>query len=778
MTKDLHKHFRLVDSIAGIGISRDHDDEIAVNVRAAEKMAAIHDALKASGLDRHDLEVYLTRLLFCMFADDTGIFPKDALLQYVENSKADGSNLSERLARLFEVLNMPMEVRARRKLLSDELKQFRYINGGLFEGGLPLADFDANMRKTLIECMEYDWSKISPAIFGAMFQEVMDKTSRREFGAHYTSEENILKLIKPLFLDELREEFERVKADPKALSAFYDKLSRLKFLDPACGCGNFLIIAYRELRLLELDILRMRFGKTRQRELDTSRLMRVSAEQFYGIEISDYPCQIAQVGMWLMDHLMNMLVSEEFGCYFARLPLAKGATIVCGNALRMDWEEVVPKSELSFIMGNPPFVGYSNQTVEQKADIREVYRASDGTPFKLSGKIDYVAAWFLKAARYIAQAKVDAAFVSTSSITQGDQVAPVWIPITDIHGICIHFAYRPFKWTNEAKGKAVVHCVIIGLSNCKRGARTIYDKDTQITAANISPYLVDAKNIFVDSRRKPLCNAPNMVSGNRPADGGCLLIEDAELNAFVSADPLSKKYVRRYMMADEFIYNKKRWCLWLAGVTPAELRKMPEVMKRVEACRKARLESTDVSRNKLASTPTLFREQLAPERYLAVPFVTTERRHYIPMDFLDANTIAGDGGLFMVPEATLYHFGILTSIVHMAWMRAVCGRFGNGYRYSKDIVYNSFPWPEVTDSQRTSIKNCARSVLDVRAQYPVSSLAELYDPLTMPPGLLKAHQNMDRAVLKLYGHTRLDTPESTIVAGLFERYQQLVGDER
>ena len=448
-TKDLHKNIRQFANIAGYETTREIEDQIEVNVKAAEKMARLHDALKSHGYEGHDLEVYLVRLLFCLFADDTGIFPKQSFMNYLENTKEDGSDLSDKIARLFEVLNTPNSIRTKRTLLSAELKLFRYINGGLFVSPIPHADFDNKMRQMLLDCCHFDWNKISPAIFGAMFQDVMDKDQRRELGAHYTSEENILKLINPLFMDELWEEFDKAKVDPQSLDQFHDKISKLKFLDPACGCGNFLIITYRELRRLELEILKMK--SSTQRILDISLLLKVGVEQFYGIECEDFPCQIAQVGMWLMDHQMNIRVAEQFGVYYARLPLTQSATIIHKNALRIDWEDVISKYELSYLLGNPPFVGYSLQTSEQKDDILSIYIDKKGKPYKTAGKIDYVAAWYYKAAQTMFGTQIKTAFVSTNSIVQGEQVSSVWKPLFDMFGIHIDFGYRTFIWNNEQR---------------------------------------------------------------------------------------------------------------------------------------------------------------------------------------------------------------------------------------------------------------------------------------------------------------------------------------
>ena len=770
--KDLRKHIKKFADIAGYITERTNEIKVEVNVKAAEKMAKLHDALKAHGYEGHDLEVYLVRLLFCMFADDTGIFPEHSFLNYIEKAKTDGSDLSHRITDLFEVLNTSDDKRAKQQLLSDELKAFRYINGALFEERLAPVQFNEKMRAKLIECIKFDWSEISPAIFGAMFQGVMDKEQRRVMGAHYTSEENILKLINPLFLDELWKEFDRVKTSPVALEQFHDKLARLKFLDPACGCGNFLIITYRELRLLELEVLKMK-NSTNQLIIDISPMLKVSVEQFYGIELEHFACQVAQVGMWLIDHQMNLKVSEHFGQYYARLPLTQSATVVHGNALRIDWEDVVQKRELGYILGNPPFLGYSNQNAEQKSDMLTIYVDEKGKSFKTAGKIDYVSAWYYKASQFSVGTQIRSAFVSTNSITQGEQVSAVWKPLFEMFGIQIDFANRTFKWSNEAKGKAAVHCVIVGFSTGFNGEKIIYDGDEKTMVKNINPYLIDAPNVFVESRKKPLSLVPEMITGNRPADGGHLIIENIDLDDFIKADPLSQKYIRRFMGAEEYINNKKRWCLWLVGVAPSELRQMPEVMKRVALCKQDRENAPDEGRRKLANTPTLFRETNNPIEYIIVPATSSENRRYIPIGFENVNVIPSNA-LLIIPDATLYHFGVLTSNVHNAWTRAVCGRLEMRYRYSKDIVYNNFMWPDATDEQKAEIEKLAQAVLDARANYTESSLADLYDPLTMPPDLLKTHQNLDKAVMKLYNFPIKDFTEADCVARLMEMYQELV----
>jgi len=768
-TKDLRKHIKRFADIAGYTTERTQTERVELNIRAAEKMAKLHDALKAHGYEGNDLEVYLVRLLFCMFAGDTGIFPKGNFKYYIQDSKEDGSDLSHRLSDLFGVLNMPEEIRAKKKLLSDELKQFRYINGALFEKLLPKADFDAKMRKLLLECREFDWSQLSPAIFGAMFQGVMDKNQRRELGAHYTSEENILKLINPLFMDALWEEFNHVKADPAALESFHDKISKLKFLDPACGCGNFLIITYRELRRLEFEILKMRVGVARQRILDISPLLKVNVEQFYGIEYEDFPCQIATVGMWLIDHQMNLRVSEHFGQYYARLPLTQSATIVHGNALRMDWESVVPKEELSYILGNPPFNGARMMNVVQKSDILHVFGNLKGV-----GNLDYVTAWYKKATDVMNGTTIRTAFVSTNSISQGEQVAILWKPLFETYNVNIIFGYRTFKWGNEAKGKAAVHCVIIGFSMGQRNEKVIFIGEEKTFATNINPYLVAAPNIFIESRTKPLCNVPEIGIGSQPIDNGNYLFTKDEMNEFLKNEPQSEKWFMSWVGADEFINGYERYCLWLGKCPPSELRKMPEAMKRVNAVQRFRQDSKRASTKKLADFPTRFQTENMPEsNYIVVPEVSSERRRYIPIGFLTPDILSSNL-VKIIPNATLYHFGILTSNVHMAWVRAVCGRLEMRYRYSKDIVYNNFPWPEILDEQKAGIEKLAKDVLAARLLYPDSSLADLYDPISMPPELLKAHQNLDRAVMKLYGFPK-DAVESVIVAALMERYQELIG---
>jgi hypothetical protein len=783
-TSAFFKNVKRFPDIAGHTVERVYEDQTEVNVKAAEKMARLHDTLKDHGYGGHELEVYLVRLLFCLFAEDTGVFPRHGFMAYVERSKPDGSDLSERLSELFEVLNWSDETRKARTLLSDELKQFRYINGGIFSDLLPSAEFDANMRRILLDCATFDWSGISPAIFGAMFQGVMSPQQRREIGAHYTSEENILKIINPLFMEELWEEFDRVKIDHKALAGFHEKISRLKFLDPACGCGNFLIITYRELRTLELEVVRLLYSGNPSL-LEISSRLKVNIGQFYGFEIEDFPCQIAQVGMWLMDHQMNLRVSLSLGNYYVRFPMTLNANIVRGNALRMDWGGVVAKEELSYILGNPPFLGYSNQSVEQKEDVMSVCRNAHGRPYPSAGKIDYVAAWYYKTAQFIEGTGIRAAFVSTSSIVQGEQVAYVWKPLFEDQGIRIDFARRQFKWGNEAKGKAAVRCVIVGFSRPSVGEkahkdgnkRVIYDGEEKTVAKNINPYLMDGPDVFIESRPRAICEVPEMVYGNKPTDGGFFYLDADGREDFLAKEPGAVKYVKQIIGAREYINGIKRYCLWLVGANPSDLRDMPLVMDRVEKVRQFRLSSKKKDTRESASTPTLFQEIRQTDReYIIVPCTSSESRKYIPVGFVSPDIVTNNTVL-IVPGANLYHFGVLTSIVHMAWVRSTCGRLEVDYRYSKEVVYNNFPWPEATGERREEISALARGVLEARAQFPDSALAALYDPRLTPPPLLEAHKKLDQAVMGLYGLKGKESQdEGAIVAKLTGLYQKMTGD--
>jgi len=735
-------------------------------------MGELHDALKENGYTGHELEMYLVRLLFCLFADDSGIFDEKKLFfRYIkERTNEDGSDLAIHLGQIFDMLNKPEEKRL--KNIEETLRKFPYVDGGLFEERLETAAFNSVMRKTLLKCCTLDWSQIKPEIFGAMFQSIKDKESRRALGEHYTSEDNILKVIKPLFLDALWEEFEKIrklKSDIRIqrLLEFHSKLRRLKFLDPACGCGNFLVVSYRELRLLEIEVL-SEYLQTQQ-VFDIELMVRVNVDQFYGIEIVEFPARIAQTALWLMDHLMNNKASERFGKYIARIPLTASPYIVNDNALRIDWESVVPKDELSYILGNPPFVGHQWRSPEQQKDMSIVYR--DNSKF---GKLDYVCCWYQKATNYMADTNISTAFVSTNSIVQGESVSIMWQPIFNC-GVEIIFAYESFIWSNEAKGKAAVHCVIIGLSKIGNyKIKQIYNQKTFFKVNNINGYLLPAPNIFIQSRGKTLIKSlPEMKKGSQPTDGGNLILSEKERKELIKQYPQSKKWIKRYFMGDDYINNRLRFCLWLKDVSPEEYRKVTPIIHRLENISKIRKQSPTKSVQRDAETPMLFTQIRQPKsNFLVIPRVSSIRRKYIPMGFLTPDVIVGDKIQF-IPNATIYHFGILTSSLHMAWMSVVGGRLKSDYSYSP-AVYNNFPWPNPTEKQKAGIEKLAQAVLDARSQFPDASLADLYDPLTMPKELLKAHQKLDKAVEAAYGRTFDD--DSQRVAYLFELYQKLSGE--
>ncbi len=780
---ELHKHLKQFGVLVGYKLQAIRPED-PVNIKAAERMGRLHDALKDSGYSGHALEVLLVRLLFCLFADDTGIFqPTDAFHDFIEErTAADGSDLGPRLFQLFQVLNTAEAQRS--KNLDQQLGQFAYINGRLFEETLPMADFSTAMRQALLDACALDWSAISPAIFGSLFQSIMDDRARRNLGAHYTSEANILKLIKPLFLDELQAEFESVKGNRHKLLAFHSKLKSLKFLDPACGCGNFLVICYRELRELELQVLRAdhALGDHKgQQSVDVNTLIGVNVDQFFGIEIEEFPAQIAQVALWLVDHQMNQRVSEEFGLYFARIPLKNAAHIRHGNALRLDWNEVLPAERCSYVLGNPPFLGKSYQSKEQKADLAAVMHGIHG-----AGVLDFVCGWYILAARYLKETPNRAAFVSTNSITQGEHVAVLWGEMQRL-GMHIHFAHRTFQWSNEAKGNAAVHCVIVGFGTEDPAAKTIYEYEDikglplAVAAKNINPYLIDAPTVFLPRRREPICNVPPMTKGSQPTDGGNLLMDVEHKAALLAVGPQAAKWIRPFLGADEFINNTPRWCLWLVDCPPNELRAMPEVMKRVQAVKAMRLSSPKATTVELALSPAHFGERRQPAtNYLLIPSVSSERRSYVPIGFMDASVVVSNL-VYAVPDATLFHFGVMTSAMHNAFMRFTCGRLESRFRYSNTIVYNNFPWPgfagePLSDKHRNAIEQAAQGVLDARAQFASSSLADLYDPLTMPPALLKAHQKLDTAVDAAYqpsGGKKAYVSDAERVAFLFELFQRI-----
>ncbi|MDO9281686.1 MAG: class I SAM-dependent DNA methyltransferase, partial [Methylotenera sp.] len=709
--KDLYQNVKSFGFIAGYQtqVIKAQDP---INIKAAERMGKLHDALKGVGYTGHALEVYLVRLLFCLFSEDTTIFEKRLFQDYIEaKTAADGSDLAHHLASLFYVLNQAPEKRLTN--LDESLSAFPYINGKLFAEPLPPAQFDSKMREALLDLCALDWSLISPAIFGSLFQSIMDSEARRNLGAHYTSEENILKLIKPLFLDALWAEFEKIKGNKNRLFEFHKKLRSLTFFDPACGCGNFLVITYRELRLLELAVLRAS-RESGQQVLDVQTLINIDVDQFYGIEIEEFPAQIAQVALWLTDHQMNMKISEEFGAYFARIPLKATPHIICANALQTDWAEVLPPARCSYVLGNPPFLGKSNQSAAQKIDMQLV--CGD---IKNAGLLDFVAAWYVKAARYMDLGRSDdpvaknggvnreggvaptikAAFVSTNSITQGEQVGVLWGWML-AQGIKIHFAHRTFSWNNEARGKAAVHCVVIGFGLQDVANKIIYEYDDikgephAVKAANINPYLADAPNLVMLPRTNPICNVSPMVNGSKPTDGGNLILSVENKADLISKEPQAAVWIKSFAMGEEFINGVARYCLWLVDCPPQVLRTMPDVLKRVEAVKTMRLASTDATTRKDADSPTLFQKIRQPKtNYLALPRVSSERRAFIPIAYASSDLIAGDK-LQTIPNASLYEFGVITSSMHMAWMRTTAGRLKSDFQYSAKITYNNFPWPE------------------------------------------------------------------------------------
>lgn len=768
---ELHNNVELFGFIAGYQ-KREFKDQDPVNIEASERMGKLHDMLKEAGYTGTPLELLLVRLLFCLFADDTGIFEKDTFRFYLEErTKEDGSDLGASLTHLFQVLNTPRERRQRN--LDEALAQFPYINGNLFAEFLPIPTLDARMRQALISTCYFDWGQISPAIFGSLFQSVMDKEKRRGIGAHYTSEKNILKVIKPLFLDELWREFDSIKHDRRRLAQFYDKLASLTFFDPACGCGNFLILAYRELRLLEIEVLKALHPDGQLTLLEMADFSRINVDAFYGIEIEEFPARIAEVALWLMDHQMNMLLSEAFGQYYVRIPLRKAAHIVHGNALQLDWSTVVPKDKLSYILGNPPFIGSKFQSTEQRAELNAIFSQVAG-----AGILDYVTAWYYKAAQYIQGTRIVCAFVSTNSITQGEQVSILWPELFWRYHIKIHFAHRTFAWSSEARGRAAVHCVIIGFAAFDVRHKHIFEYDNvkadphEIAASNISPYLTDSSDIAISRRNKPLCDVPEMGIGNKPIDGGNYLFTTAERDTFVQNEPLSAQFFRRWIGADEFLNGYERWCLWLGDCQPDVLRQMPEAIKRVEAVRRLRMESKSAPTRAIANKPTRFHvENMPRSTYVAIPEVSSERRHYIPLAFFEPDTLCSNL-MKLVPNANLYHFGVLSSAMHMVWTRAVCGRLKSDFRYSNTLVYNNFPWPTPNETQMAAIEAAAQGVLNARAQFPKSTLADLYDPNTMPLPLRKAHQLLDRAVDLAYRRQPFDT-ERHRLEYLFNLYQKL-----
>jgi hypothetical protein len=787
---DLPKHVEKFAFILGKQ-KRSFKDQDPVNIKASELVGRLHDALEESGYIGHDLEQFLVRIVFCLFADDTGIFePRDIFIDLLENrTREDGSDIGGCLSQLFQTLNTPENRRP--KNLDSDVARFPYVNGDLFRDSLLIPSFDSNMRKRLIDACQFDWSAISPAIFGSLFQSVMNSEERREQGAHYTSERNILKVIEPLFMDDLRSDFARLKARKDnrrraELQAFQRRLSELTFFDPACGCGNFLIIAYRELRTLEIEVIRelRAYGALdQQRELDTAALSFIDVDQFYGIELNEFPARIAETALWMMDHIMNNRLSLEFGQSFVRIPLKKSPHIVVQNALESEWSAVLGPARCSYVLGNPPFVGHQWRSASQQADMARIW----GTKGQFN-RLDYVTCWFKKAKEFAApNPRIEIAFVSTNSITQGEQCGILW-PVMLSGGLSIRFAHRTFQWNNEARGKAAVHCVIIGLTFANERTRHIYEYDHVrghphvSEVSRINGYLIDGPQYAVPARTQPPTGRLKMHKGSQPTDGARLknpeggyvttsnLILEAEDRVnLLASDPHSSAWLRPYVGGDELISGQWRWCLWLKDADPAQLRTSKAVSERLERVRKGRLLSPTASVRAYAKFPTLFTQDRQPTTdYLAIPEVSSETREYIPIAVLPPTVIASNK-LQIIPDAPLFYFTILTSAMHMAWMRTIGGRLKSDYSYSPSI-YNSFPWPQMTQKQQSEMQNLAQAVLDARAAFPDTTLDALYDADSMPPTLRRAHIAVDRAVDSLYRRSGFAF-ERERVEHLFELYE-------
>jgi len=754
--------------------------EMEVSIAAGEIVGLLYDALAKQYVDPtseralKSLNVLCVRLVFCLYADDAGIFGRKAMFHdYLTEFEA--RHMRKAIIELFDVMDTLPENRD--PYLDENLARFPYVNGGLFdEKDIEIPQFTDEIRILLLTkaSENFNWAEISPTIFGAVFESTLNPETRRSGGMHYTSLENIHKVIDPLFFDELKKEFEEIcgiaveKTKMQKLGSFQSKLASLSFLDPACGSGNFLTETYISLRRIENEVINVLQRGQGQIGDANFNPIQVSIGQFYGIEINDFAVTVARTALWIAESQMMKETENIIHMNLDYLPLKTYANIIDGNALRVDWESVVLKHRLSYIMGNPPFVGNNNLSPEQRKDI---------FPFFPKNKtMDYVTAWFVKSAEFIKGTEIRCAFVSTNSITQGEQVSLLWSKMIDVFNIKIDFAHSTFKWNSEASDKAAVHCVIVGFSTSYTGERVIYNSDIKTVAKNISPYIVNAPSVLISSRSKPICDVPSIQKGNQPTDGGHLIIEANDYESFIQKEPLAIKYIKRLIGAVEFINNKDRYCLWLVDAIPTDLIKMPLVMERIEKCRQMRLSSPDAATRKLADRPMVFRETYNPDTFIVIPSVSSERRRYIPIGFLDGDTIATNLVL-IIPNATLYHFGILTSNVHMAWARAVCGRLKSDYRYSKDIVYNNFPWPNATNAQKAEIETLAQGVLDARKQYPESNLADMYGETSMllHSTLLQAHTALDRAVMGLYGFPGISKGfnEAACVAALMEMYQNL-----
>lgn len=777
--EELHSNYGFFLPLVGIEKAIISSENPA-DVKAAEKMGKLFDLIRIQNdlskpADIHALNVFLTRLLFCLFAEDTGIFAKGQFTSAIQSyTEEDGRDLDLFLDQLFTVLNSEPGS-AKRQNLPVHLTAFPYVNGGLFSSDQPIPAFGKKGRRTLLECGTMDWSEINPDIFGSMFQAVIDVEQRSRLGQHYTSYSNIMKVIQPLFLDSLQAELDKqlqVTANKRArgLQALLVRMGQIKVFDPACGSGNFLIVAYKELRKLEMAVIKA------LEEVDPQgfAMSGLHLSQFYGIEIDDFACEIARLSLWLAEHQLNSQWQQEFGFAPPALPLRDSGNIHSGNSLRLDWNLVCPKGpeEEVYIIGNPPFLGTLGRSDEQRTDMQEVFSG-----FKSLGTLDFVACWFWKGAQYIKNSRAELALVSTNSICQGEQVATLWPPIFSL-GLKIHFAYPTFSWSNNARDKAAVHVVIVGLSSCpiKRNLYQNIEGDWHCKQVeNISPYLVEGTIAAVIPRSKPLiANVSPLLFGNKPTDGGHLLLNRIEREQLLEKEPQAERWIKRVLGADEFLNGRERWCLWLVGISEEELASMPLVERRVQLVASTRIKSPDKGAQKLAERPHQFRDLNNPDNYILVPSVSSERRTYVPLGFFNADVISTNLN-YIIPNGTMYEFGILSSLLHNDWMRLVAGRLESRYRYSSSVVYNPFPWPEVTDAQRQEIERLAEEVLLTRAEFLGRTLAELYDPNKMPAALLAAHQALDRAVDRLY-RDRPFKDAADRLSCLLARYEALVGN--
>lgn len=778
LLSDLEKEYARLNFLVNTG-DENIRKEMEISLQAGELVGVLYDALlkqyaePESEQTLKSLNALCVRLVFCLYAEDSGIFGKRNMFHdYLQAHRAEDRRA---LINLFRVLDQKEDERDR--YLDDDLAAFPYVNGGLFANeDIEIPRLGDEIIDLLLSraSEDFDWSAISPTIFGAVFESTLNPQTRRSGGMHYTSIENIHKVIDPLFLDALKTELNDIKSisvkrnrDAK-LRIFQTRLASLTFLDPACGSGNFLTETYLSLRRLENEVLSLLYEG--QIVMEMNDPIQVSISQFYGIEINDFAVTVAKTALWIAESQMMKETEDVVRMSLDFLPLKTNAHIVEGNALQMDWEDVVSKMQLNYIMGNPPFIGYTYQSTEQKADLQN-------TMAGIGKNIDYVSGWYFKAAQLMQSTAIRTAFVSTNSITQGEQVAGVWKPMFECLGIHIDFAHRTFRWDSEANLKAHVHCVIVGFSVQMNPAEKLLFTSKQVQhVQNISPYLIDAPTLFIESRNKPLCNVPEICKGSQPTDGGNLIVTEEDYNGFMKQAPASAKYIRRFLGADEFLNGKNRYCLWLDGISPKELQGMPLVLERVQLVRDFRLSSKKAATRKQADTPTLFTENRQPsEDFIAIPEVSSGTRRYIPMGFLHPDTICSNK-LQILPGASIYHFGVLMSNVHMAWMRTVCGRLKSDYDYSAKIVYNNFPWPVPTEKQKAKIEQSAQAILDARALYPDCSLAVLYNEVTMPPELRKAHQVNDRAVMEAYGFWGKFNSESACVAELMKMYQQLASN--